>query len=51
MKKILNEKMNCDGPKLEKINCQFCHVKDYVKNELIDSATECHEHQCRDNHE
>ena len=44
MKEILNEKMNYDGPKLEKINCRFCHVKDYVKDELINLIIECYEH-------
>ena len=51
MKKILNEEMNCDDSKLKKINCRFCHVRNYIKNELIDSTIKCHEHQCRDNHE
>ena len=51
MKEILNEEMNCDDSKLKKVNCRFCHVRNCVKNELIDSTTEYHEHQCRDNHE
>ena len=44
IKKILNEKINCDDLKLEKINYRFYHVKDYIKNKLIDSAIECYEH-------
>ena len=51
MKKILNEKMNCDDSKLKKISYRFCYVKNCVKDELIDSTIKCHEHQCRDNHE
>ena len=42
--------MNCDNMKLKKINYRFRHVRDYVKNRLIDSTIKCHEHQRRDNH-
>ena len=42
--------MNCDDPKFKKINYRFYHVKNYVKNKLIDSIIKYHEHQCRDNH-
>ena len=51
MKKIFNERMNCDDIRLKKINCRFCHVRNYTKNRLIDSIIKCHEHQRRDNHE
>ena len=44
MKKILNEEMNCDDSKLKKINYRFCHVRSYIKDELINLTIECYKH-------